>query len=161
MIGLLQSSVAVGVMVHSLMSVQHGMQVVMMKKYDFDIFTRYVRNFAISIFFLGPPIYNRIVNEWDAADLKGIRWALSGGSPMPLSLQRRVNKILPSHVFLLPNWGMTELVCGATQFDPNELDEEGSVGRLLPQMEAMVVGDNDEMLRAGESGELLVKGKMF
>lgn len=158
---LLQNSVAVGVLVHTMMSMHHGMEVVMMKKYTFDKLTEYARQYDLSMLFLAPPIWNRIVNEWKKEDLTKIRWALSGGSPMPLALQKRVNKALPDGTVLLPNWGMTELVCAATQFSPDEVDEEGSVGRLVPAMEAIIVGSNDKVLDYNQPGELLVKGKLL
>jgi acyl-CoA synthetase (AMP-forming)/AMP-acid ligase II len=158
---LLQNSVAVGVLVHTMMSMHHGMEVVMMKKYTFDKLTDYARRYDLSMLFLAPPIWNRIVNEWKKEDLTKIRWALSGGSPMPLALQKRVNKALPEGTVLLPNWGMTELVCAATQFSPDEVDEEGSVGRLVPAMEAIIVGSDDKELDYNQPGELLVKGKLL
>ena len=156
---ILQSSVAAGVLVHTMMAFQHGMEVMMMKKYDFEVLKRYVDKYKVSMLFLAPPIWNRIVNEWHPKELVNIRWALSGGSPMPLPLQRRVNENLPSGTYLLPNWGMTELVCAATQFSSEELDEEGSVGRLVPRMEAIVVDESGKTLPYGHSGELLVKGE--
>lgn len=156
---LLQNSVAVGVLIHNMMAFQHGMQVVMMAKYDFETLTRYNAQYGLSVFFLAPSIWNRIVNEWRIEECQNIRWAMSGGSPLSFVLQKRVNSALKAGTYLLPNWGMTELVCGATQMDPEEVDEEGSVGRLVPRMEAMVIGDLGQSLPSGQSGELVVKGK--
>lgn len=156
---LLQNSVAVGVLIHNMMALQYGMQVVMMAKYDFETLTRYSAEYGLSVFFLAPSIWNRIVNEWQVAECKNIRWAMSGGSPLSMVLQNRVNNILTAGTYLLPNWGMTELVCGATQMNPDEVDDEGSVGRLVPRMEAMVIGDLGQSLPSGQSGELVVKGK--
>jgi acyl-CoA synthetase (AMP-forming)/AMP-acid ligase II len=156
---LLQNSVAVGVLIHNMMALQHGMQVVMMAKYDFETLTRYSAEYRLSVFFLAPSIWNRIVNEWQVGECKNIRWAMSGGSPLSLVLQKRVNNVLTAGTYLLPNWGMTELVCGATQMNPDEVDDEGSVGRLVPRMEAMVIGDLGQSLPSGQSGELVVKGK--
>ena len=158
MTALLQNSVAVGVITHNMMSVQHGMEVVMMAKYDFEKLTRYSKKYSLSVFFLAPSIWNRIANEWPEADCKNIRWAMSGGSPLSLVLQARVNKALTPGTYLLPNWGMTELVCGATQINPDEGDDEASVGKLLPRMEAMVIGEDGRSLQTGQSGELVVKG---
>ncbi|KAK5045111.1 hypothetical protein LTR84_010259 [Exophiala bonariae] len=155
---LLQNSVAVGVLVHNMLALLHGMQVVMMAKYDFETLTRYNAKYNLSVFFLAPSIWNRIINEWDVEDCKSIRWAMSGGSPLPLVLQNRVNDALTPGTYLLPNWGMTELVCGATQLDPDTSDNEGSVGFLLPHMEAMIVSESGAALPSGQSGELVVKG---
>lgn len=159
MTALLQNSVAVGVLTHNMMSLQHGMQVVMMAKYDFETLTRYSTKYSLSVFFLAPSIWNRIANEWPVGDCKNIRWAMSGGSPLSLVLQERVNKALKAGTYLLPNWGMTELVCGATQINPDVGDDEASVGKLLPRMEAMVIGEDGQSLPSGQSGELVVKGK--
>jgi acyl-CoA synthetase (AMP-forming)/AMP-acid ligase II len=155
---LLQNSVAVGVLVHNMLALLHGMQVVMMAKYDFETLTRYSAKYNLSVFFLAPSIWNRIINEWGVEDCKNIRWAMSGGSPLPLVLQNRVNDALTPGTYLLPNWGMTELVCGATQLDPDIGDNEGSVGFLLPHMEAMIVSESGAELPSGQSGELVVKG---
>lgn len=137
---LLQNSVAVGVLIHNMLALLHGMQVVMMARYDFETLTRYSAQYNLSVFFLAPSIWNRIVNEWKTEDCKNIRWAMSGGSPLPLVLQNRMNEALTPGTYLLPNWGMTELVCGATQLDPDKGDDEGSVGVLLPRVEAMILG---------------------
>lgn len=155
---LLQNSVAVGVLIHNMLAVLHGMQVIMMAKYDFEALTRYNTRYDLSVFFLAPSIWSRIVSEWKVEDCKRIRWAMSGGSPLPLVLQNRVNNALTPGTYLLPNWGMTELVCGATQLDPDKRDDEGSVGFLLPRMEAMIVNESGINLPSGESGELVVKG---
>lgn len=156
---LLQNSVAVGVLIHNMLALLHGMQVVMMARYDFETLTRYSAQYNLSVFFLAPSIWNRIVNEWKTEDCKNIRWAMSGGSPLPLVLQNRMNEALTPGTYLLPNWGMTELVCGATQLDPDKGDDEGSVGVLLPRVEAMILGETGTALPTGQSGELVVKGK--
>ena len=129
-----------------------------MPKYDLPILMQMVRDFDLSVLFLAPAIWQRITTEYTPENIQSVRFAMSGGSLLPVALQKRVSAMFVEGVNLIANWGMTEATCEATQFALDEVDEEGSVGRLMPNMSAIVMDESGRRLGAGEMGELCIKG---
>ena len=158
MCGVLPNSNAAGVILHSMLPLYIGWQVYPMPKYDLQLLMQHVKRFELSVLFLAPAIWQRIANEYTADDVKTVRFAMSGGSILPVTLQKRVSDMFAPGVNLIANWGMTEATCEATQFALDEVDEAGSVGRLMPNMSAAVIDDSGSKLRAGEIGEMCIKG---
>ena len=156
--GIMQNAVVLGVTVQTMMALQAGMQVYMFKKFDFTLLMQCIRKYSLSAFFLVPAVWNRIANECKKEDLASFRFAMSGASPLPLALQLRIQDMLPNGIMLRVNWGMTETTTGASQPAPMEVDREGSSGRLLPNLQAIILGDGGRKLGVGEHGELCVKG---
>jgi long-chain acyl-CoA synthetase len=62
-------------------------------------------------------------------------------------------------VTLLEAYGMTETSLAISLNTP-QCQKAGSVGKLIPGMEARIVDDSGNVLSAGESGEICVKGPM-
>lgn len=157
--GIMQNAVILGITVQTMMALQTGMQVYMIPKFDFDFLMACVRNYSLSTFFLVPAVWNRIATECTKADLAGFRFCMSGASPLPLALQLKVEDMLPPGVMLRVNWEMTETTTGASQPAPEEVDRDGASGRLLPNMQAVILGAKGEKLGVGQRGELCVKGR--
>ncbi|TQQ79583.1 o-succinylbenzoate--CoA ligase [Halonotius roseus] len=85
-----------------------------------------------------------------------LRVVLLGGAPADDALiQRCENYSVPVH----PTYGMTETASQvATARPADAFDRPGTVGRPLLWTEVTVLGDDDEPVAAGESGELVVSG---
>jgi acyl-CoA synthetase (AMP-forming)/AMP-acid ligase II len=156
--GIIQNSAPAGILVHSMMALQRGMQVFLVTKYNFDELVHMIREYELSALFLVPAVFLRITQTFQAEDLRNVRWALSGASPLSPDLQSKVNAMLPTGVNLNVNWGMTETTCGATQLEPNEKESEGSVGRLLPGMKLAILGADGRHQGPGQLGEVCLKG---
>ncbi|KIX01997.1 uncharacterized protein Z518_07936 [Rhinocladiella mackenziei CBS 650.93] len=156
--GIMQNAVVLGITVQTMMALLTGMQVYMFKKFDFPFLMECVRKYSLSAFFLVPAVWNRIANECTKEELSSFRFCMSGASPLPLPLQLRMQDMLPDGVMLRVNWGMTETTTGASQPAPNEVDREGSSGRLLPNMQAVILSPDGRKLGINEPGELCVKG---
>ncbi|EXJ73084.1 uncharacterized protein A1O5_04233 [Cladophialophora psammophila CBS 110553] len=156
--GVMQNAVAVGIFVQNMMCLQCGMQVYMFPKYDFPTLMSSIKKFQLSACFIVPAIWNRVVQECTREDLASIRFAMSGASPLPLPLQLKVHDMLPDGVVLRVNWGMTETVTAASQPNVTEVDREGSSGRLLPNIQAIIISPEGKKLGYKEPGELCIKG---
>ncbi|KIW16025.1 hypothetical protein PV08_06076 [Exophiala spinifera] len=156
--GIMQNAVVLGITVQTMMAMQCGMQVYMFKKFDFPYLIECIRKYRLSTFFMVPAIWNRISNECTREDLVGFRFVMSGASPLPRELQEKMQKMLPEGVIMRVNWGMTETTTGAAQPAPMETGTEGSSGRLLPNMQAIIIDTEGNRLGPGRSGELCVKG---
>jgi acyl-coenzyme A synthetase/AMP-(fatty) acid ligase len=156
--GVMQNAVAVGIYVQTMMALQCGMQVYMFPKYDFSSLMANIKKYQLSACFIVPAIWNRILQECTREDVASIRFAMSGASPLPLPLQLQVHDMLPDGVALRVNWGMTETVTAASQPNVTEVDREGSSGRLLPNIQAVIIGPAGEKLGYNEPGELCIRG---
>lgn len=159
--GIMQNAVVLGITVQTMMAMQCGMQVYMFKKFDFPYLIECIRKYRLSTFFMVPAIWNRISNECSKEDLAGFRFVMSGASPLPKELQAKVQKMLPEGVIMRVNWGMTETTTGAAQPAPMETGTEGSSGRLLPNMQAIIIDAEGKRLGPGQPGELCCKGMSF
>ncbi|KAK5206570.1 hypothetical protein LTR47_007368 [Exophiala xenobiotica] len=156
--GIMQNAVVLGITVQTMMAMQCGMQVYMFQKFDFNYLIECIRKYKFSAFFMVPAIWNRISNECTKEDLANFRFCMSGASPLPHALQLKLQKMLPQGVMLRVNWGMTETTTAAAQPAPTEVDTEGSSGRLLPNLQAVVIDDKEQKLGVNQAGELCVKG---
>lgn len=90
-----------------------------------------------------------------------LRTGIAAGSSVPSHLMEKLHKTL-NLTGLTICYGMTEtspVSCMTTPTDPME-KRVGSVGRLLPHVEAKVVSTTDrtQILPIGEKGELVVSG---
>jgi fatty-acyl-CoA synthase len=92
-------------------------------------------------------------------DLSSLRCAISGGSPVPPELVRRVESEL--HVRFSVVFGTTECSPLLTQarLDDSPADRAGTMGRALPQTEVKI-GDpvTGRVLPVGDIGELCARG---
>lgn len=158
MAGVLPNSNAAGVILHGVLPIAIGWQVYQMPKYDLPSLMATVKKYSLSILFLAPAIWQRIVNEYTMDDVKTIRFGMSGGSLLTNNLRSAVSNMFPKGITLITNWGMTEATCEATQFPLHEIDKEESVGRLMPNMSAKVIDDSGKELGKEEMGELCIRG---
>ena len=85
-----------------------------------------------------------------------LRVVLLGGAPADDALiQRCENYSVPVH----PTYGMTETASQVATARPTDaFDRPGTVGRPLLWTDVTVLGDDDEPVAPGESGELVVSG---
>jgi long-chain acyl-CoA synthetase len=108
-----------------------------------------------------PTIYWLLLNapEFDQKELNSLRFLSAGGAPVPDDLVKVFVAKLPGVEFA-PGYGLTE-ACGMTHTTINldeTLKKPGSVGRVVPVMDARVVDGSGKELPPGEKGEILVKG---
>ncbi|WP_225730679.1 MULTISPECIES: fatty acid--CoA ligase FadD11 [unclassified Nocardia] len=108
------------------------------------------------------PVDAELAAEWDRADrlvLSGIRaklgldqlkWALSGAAPIPA---QTLAFFYGLGISISEVWGMSELSCVASVSPPHEI-RLGSVGRMLPGMQAKVAEDGEFLVR----GPLVMRG---
>jgi long-chain acyl-CoA synthetase len=104
-----------------------------------------------------PTLYQHLINHFadKPVDLSKLRICVSGGAPMPVSLFHEVEKRFGA--FILEGYGLTETSAGACG---NPLDNRkiGSVGLPLDNTEIKIVNDSEQVISAGETGEILIRG---
>lgn len=119
-----------------------------------------VRTHGVTVLAGPPTLWHDLVTA-EVGSLDSLRIALSGAAPLDAELGRRVRSELG--VVLHQAYGLTESVgMGASTLgagdDADELAAAGSVGRLLPGVEARLVGDDGDDVLVGDAGELLLRG---
>ncbi|KAJ0422950.1 hypothetical protein BJY00DRAFT_62817 [Aspergillus carlsbadensis] len=141
---------------------QAGHTTYMMRRFDLPTFLSTVERYAITDLTLVPPIAIAIVmtdlthsRPW----LKSVRLAHCGAAPLDKDVQARVQKLLAPGARFTQVWGMTETSCIGIMFPLAEDDGSGSVGRLVPNLEAKLINDAGENISAYDvRGELCVRG---
>ena len=150
---------AAGVILHTMLPLAIGWQIYPVPKYDLPLLISYIKRLQFSVLFLAPAIWQRIVNEYSAQDVRSIRYGMSGGSLLTNTLRSAMSDMFVPGISVITNWGMTEATCTATQFPLHEIDTEESVGRLMPNMSAKVIDTmSGKVLGKNQLGELCIKG---
>ena len=124
-----------------------------------------IQNEKISVLFAAPTMWNMILQEdLSLYDRSSLRVGLYGAAPMAPSLVVAVKEKLG--INLIQAYGMTEMGPAVTFLDEHEqLSKVGSAGRAALNHEVRVVrpnehgpSDPEDVLPAGEVGEIIVKG---
>lgn len=106
-----------------------------------------------------PTLYNAINNHPDTPghDLTSIRACISGSAPLLLETARRFRDITGG-ANLVEGYGLTE-ASPITHTNPIFGEQqEGSIGLPMPGVDAIVVGEDGQIVATGEVGELWVAG---
>ena len=92
--------------------------------------------------------------------LKGIRNAWSGSAPLDREPQVRFKEaLMDKDAPLNQGWGMSETSCVATMLYYPEYDPTGSVGRMVPTLDAKLIDeDGKDISNYDVRGELCVRG---
>jgi fatty-acyl-CoA synthase len=137
-----------------------GGTVVQAAGFDADDVLRRIEAERVTIFGGVPTVFQRLAaaDGWDAADLSSLRYALSGGAPLPVGLIRRYRD--EKGVVFRQGFGMTEF--GPAAFSLAAADAErkaGSIGRPNAFVDARVVDpETDRPVPTGAVGELVLRG---
>lgn len=108
---------------------------------------------------LGVPTIWRLLSEtpeFETADLRHVRWFISGGAPLPASL---IDLYQKRGVVMKQGYGLTEV--GVNCFSMTSEDallKRGSIGKPMLFTEARLVGEGGDDVDEGEIGELYFRG---
>ncbi|KAI5856369.1 4-coumarate-CoA ligase-like protein [Tricharina praecox] len=139
-----------------------GGRTTILRRFDMALYLRTCELFYVTEQTVVPPIILAFVMSplVKRACFASARAAASGAAPLGLDLQRRYSELLPPNATTTQVWGMTETSCIATRFWAGEHDETGSVGYLVPGVEAKLVDeDGTEIREYNKPGEMWVRGR--
>ncbi|KAL4339250.1 hypothetical protein GQ457_08G037300 [Hibiscus cannabinus] len=140
--------------------------VVMLERFDFEQMLRAVEKYKVTCMPVSPPLVlafvkSELTKNYDLRSLQ-VQGLGCGGAPLGEDIAQRFKEKFPN-VRMVQGYGLTETVGGATNF--REWEEEaggyGSVGRLVPNMEAKIVDPHThtaDPLPPGQTGELWLRG---
>lgn len=137
--------------------------VYMMPKFDFVEMLTYIQKYKITDLVLVPPVLVAMAKHpaTKKFDLSSIANVSSGAAPLGREASQEFEKLWENgQVNVKQGWGMTEVTCAATTFDPSKYSASFSVGELVPNCEAKIVLDDEGRVEApqGERGEIWVRG---
>ena len=105
-----------------------------------------------------PTIFRMLLDSeaFDDADLRHVRWFISGGAPLPPAL---VEDYRAQGVVLRQGYGLTEVGVNCFSMTSEEaIRHPGAIGRPMMFTEARLVDAAGRQVEPGEVGELLLRG---
>jgi fatty-acyl-CoA synthase len=148
-----------GLFVYTLPLLTVGGTVVLMPRWTAEDMLDLIERERVTLLFCVPTQYQAMMASprFRAADLRSLRFLISGGAPMPVPV---IHAYREAHgVVFLQGFGMTEF--GPACFSLAAADAErraGSIGKPNYFVDARIVGDDGAPVGPGEVGELLLKG---
>ncbi|KAK3439789.1 hypothetical protein EUGRSUZ_B00137 [Eucalyptus grandis] len=138
-----------------------GETVVLMEKPDFVAMLRAIEKYRVMHTPVSPPLIVAFVKSEIAGkyDLSSLRSLGCGGAPLGKEVATRFRERYP-RVEIAQGYGLTETCGVATRTSgPDEANHHGSVGRIIPNMEAKIVDPSTgDALPPGQRGELWLRG---
>ncbi|MGV0746026.1 class I adenylate-forming enzyme family protein [Mycolicibacterium sp. XJ870] len=149
-----------------------GRKMVYLRHFDADKWVDLVRTEGVTSATVVPTMLDRIVTalETDNGELSTLRNLAYGGSKVALPLVRKALQLMPG-VGFVNAYGLTETSSTIAVLGPDDhraalgADDAavarrlGSVGQVVPGIEAQIRADDGTVLGPGETGELFVRGE--
>jgi acyl-CoA synthetase (AMP-forming)/AMP-acid ligase II len=141
---------------------------VVMPKFDPVLFCASIEKYKVTCSAVVPPILlgltlHPAVNKYD---MRSVEIFFSGAAPLSAGLVKKVKEKFASrgntHVFVTQGFGLTETSPTMMFLEGPDSDAKaGSCGRLIPNLEARLVDDDENDIQPGPKnrGELWVRGK--
>ena len=118
---------------------REGHMTYIMPRFSLSQFTHAIEHFEINETLVVPPmIINFATSTKPKAFLKHIRFVWCGGAPLDGAMVKEMYKLLAPDACIAQVYGMTEAGWISTLKWP-ERDDSGSVGKLLPNVEAKYI----------------------
>ena len=118
---------------------REGHTTYIMPRFSLSRFTQTIEQFGINETLMVPPmIINFVTSTKPKAFLKHIRFVWCGGAPLDGAMVKEMYKLLAPDACIAQVYGMTEAGWISTSKWP-ERDDSGSVGKLLPNVEAKYI----------------------
>ena len=119
-----------------------------------------IRQHGVSVMAAVPSMYGALLRLKDAGpeDFANMYMAISGGEPLPAVIREGFAKRFGKP--LCEGYGLTETI-GPMAFNVPGQVRAGSVGRPIPVAKVKIVGDDDQPLPTGQTGEVLIGGPMI
>jgi len=152
---------AYGMIVNTNIGLYVGLQSIVMQSFDFEKYLSLIPKYKVTHLHVVPPIMillekHPLVQKYDLSSLKHI---LSGAASLSPEIELKVKKRLPWLLSIKQAYGMSELSPVSHYAPKNQPLKPGSVGKLVPNLEAKIVNvETGKELGVNEEGELWIKG---
>jgi long-chain acyl-CoA synthetase len=147
-----------GAAVNMLCPICLGGGVVLMDRFTMEGIFATIQNEQVTYLTAVPRLFMGMLfhDKLKEYNLSSLRLGITGGSPMPPELFTEFEKHLGIKV--LEGYGLTETSPCCIFTMPNMVQKPGSIGTILPGVEAKVLDDAGCEVAAGVVGELVIRG---
>ncbi|KAJ5787876.1 AMP-dependent synthetase/ligase [Penicillium paradoxum] len=139
-----------------------GSAAYMLRRFELETYLETVEKYDVTDLGMVPPIVIAILMSplsQKRPYLQKTKMAACGAAPLDKNVQARFRSLMGDNSPFTQVWGMTETSCIATMFPHPEHDDTGSVGRLIPNLEAKLIDEEGNNISAfGVRGEICVRG---
>lgn len=140
-----------------------GASNVLLRKFDPQLFLETVEREEITVVFLAPTMIIRLLNFSDLKryDLSTLHTVIYGGAPMPEEKIREALQKLGEKFVQLYGLAEATWACTILPKDDHDLKVTGrlkSIGREISNVQIRLVDDNDNEVKPGEMGEIIIRG---
>lgn len=128
-----------GIVAHT-SALKAGHVSIIMRRFELGQFLNHIKAHEVNELALVPPIVIAIIMSGLAGDkLKSVKHAGIGAAPLGKESQYRLKQLCAPGATINQVWGMTETSCIGSKCHYWEDDTTGSVGRMLPNLDAKYV----------------------
>lgn len=148
-----------GLLVYAFPLLLSGGKVVILRKWDVELFLSLIPSERVTMFFCVPTQYQMLLDSKSLAktSFASVRFVTSGGAPLPVPLITAFSQIHP--IPFKQGFGMTEFGPGCFSMGAEYAQTKaGSIGRPNAFVGARIVDEEGQDVNTGETGELLLKG---
>ena len=149
----------IGALAPVLMGVYDGFTLLCVQKFAPDTFWQQIEAERATETMLVPAMLNFMlhVKEKDTCDVSSLKWIMTGGAPVPVSL---IKAYQAKGIEIHQVYGMTESAGPACLIsEKNAIERAGSAGKGFLHTQVKVVRPDGTDVEPGEKGEVLVKGE--
>lgn len=146
-----------GYLLHTLPAFYKGGTVIPIAMFDAREMLDMIQRFGGNVIFAPPTLFIALLQypELKDFDISPLKVSIGCGAPVPVAVQEQWQEI--TGLTLTNGWGMTETNCGGLISFPGKKEKLDSIG--LPVVaEVKIVDDEGEVVRRGETGEILFRG---
>ncbi|KIW35702.1 uncharacterized protein PV07_02386 [Cladophialophora immunda] len=138
-----------------------GIRTYIMRRFKFIDYLNAIQKYRINRLHSIPPVLLLFAKRPEVGDfdLSSVENILCVSAPLSTELQTSVHERLQRRARVAQGWGMTEATCAATLIPRSWIDHVGTVGVLIPNMEAKLIGEDDtEVVSPGVKREIHLRG---
>ncbi|XP_045177417.2 probable 4-coumarate--CoA ligase 1 [Mercenaria mercenaria] len=157
LMGLLPFYHIYGMMVLQFGTLSQGAKVIIHPKFEPEAFLQSVQDYEVTYCHLVPPVVLFLAKHpmVDDYSTKSVRTVISAAAPLGIGVTHELEERL--NINLLQAYGLTE--CSPLTHYDEYPHKRGTIGRLVPSTRSKVIDPlTGDVLEAGETGEILVKG---
>jgi len=157
-LGMLPLFHSFGIMTSVLMPLLLGCSVVYMPRFSPGKFFKAVEQHGVTMCFAVASMARVLLRAGrrNSADLSSLRSVFAGGEALGTAVCEQFEELFGAP--LLEGYGLTE-TSPVVAFNQPESNRQGSVGKLLNWVEALVVDDSGQPVPSGDEGELWLRGE--
>lgn len=138
-------------------------EVILIPEFDGKRFHHIMKKYRPNVLVGVPTLWEAMLSNkrFDDVDLSGLKYMISGGDNLTISMEQKINDFLHTHganISITKGYGMTESLA-ATAYTFEGTNEPGSIGIPMAGNEYLICDpETHEVLPFGEEGEICVYG---